>query len=82
MRLDGYYRGGEAVNDHELNQVLELTRDALGAEASRMVSEVYLDDFTAQELIAFNAILRPVWERAQQPAPVYKLELVKAGGTS
>lgn len=69
------------MNARELNKVLELARDTLTEEAMRMIPEVSPSDFTMQELIALMAVVRPVWERQKeqerQPAPVYKLELVR-----
>lgn len=65
------------MNEREMNQMLELTRDRIGEEACDMIGSLYIGDFTMPELIALRAVIRPVWERQQEqerhPAPVLTL---------
>ncbi|MEW5813683.1 MAG: hypothetical protein AB1925_30030 [Actinomycetota bacterium] len=67
------------MNERELDSVLETTRKTVGAEVRRMMQELYVADFTMPELMGLLALVKPAWERAQKPAPVYKLELVGKG---
>lgn len=70
------------MNARELDKVLELARAGIGQEVRDMINSLYVDDFTMPELIAFDALLRPVYERQQEqtrePAPVVKLKSVRS----
>ena len=61
--------------------MLELARADIGEEVRKMLRALYVSDFTMPELVAVAAVIRPVWERAEEmsrePAPVVKLRSVR-----
>ena len=70
----------------EVDRVLEIMREPILSEVMGMVSETYQDEFTVEELIAYRAFIRPIWERGRddmrQAAPVVKLKAVRQAGAS
>jgi hypothetical protein len=64
-----------------LDDLAQLCATLASDEVCEILNEVYMDDLTACEMVAFLTVLRPVRERRaaaqRQPAPV--LELVRSG---
>lgn len=65
------------MNSGDVDKVLGLVHATIAAEIDKMLPQTGPSDFTAQELIALAAIVRPVYERQKEqerrPAPVLSL---------